>query len=546
MNAPTSPSQNQRRAARGLHRSSARESRTGSRSDRDFDAGKFVRGDEVHFLGVVWREKSPRRRHGGWRRRRSGNVGPGETFGEMALMSGDPARDLVAETRSRVMLVPLTLFQSHIMAEPRAVQHISRTIGRRFQQVMRDPAKAAAIARKEDVAGLLELKASGPSASSCSTAARRRSNTASSTRSIRRTRAPEHSSASARAARGSCNAARKANSRATCRRALRGGIRGDARGAHGPGAGVIREASRSARGHRVVHGGEKFTSAVLIDDAVLAEIEALSPLAPLHNPVNVAGIREARRVFAAVPHVAVFDTAFHATLPSHAYLYGCRYELLRKKGVRRYGFHGSSHSYVALAAAQFLQAPSARTEDGELPSRQWRVALRDRSRALGGHDHGLHAGRRAHHGHALRRSGFRRARLPRTHRGHDRGAARRTAEQEERPARAVRHFERHARGRKGRGAGTRGADGAEDFCYRVRKYIGAYVAAMGGLDVLIFTAGIGQGSAGVARSRCRACVAWASPRRAAQPRRVRGRRSRAFPPTTHPSPCSSCRPTKSA
>ena len=108
-------------------------------------------------------------------------------------------------------------------------------------------------------------------------------------------------------------------------------------------------------GHRVVHGGERFSEAVVIDDAVLGQIEALSPLAPLHNPVNVAGIREARRVFPAVPHVAVFDTAFHHTLPSYAYLYGLPYEYYEQKGVRRYGFHGTSHAYVCLRAAQHLQ-----------------------------------------------------------------------------------------------------------------------------------------------------------------------------------------------
>jgi acetate kinase len=75
----------------------------------------------------------------------------------------------------------------------------------------------------------------------------------------------------------------------------------------------------------------------------------------LHNPVNIAGIREARLAFPAIPHVAVFDTAFHSTLPSYAYLYGLPYEYYEKNGVRRYGFHGSSHSYVCLKAAQFLQ-----------------------------------------------------------------------------------------------------------------------------------------------------------------------------------------------
>ena len=96
--------------------------------------------------------------------------------------------------------------------------------------------------------------------------------------------------------------------------------------------GVIRDASEiSVVGHRVVHGGERFTEAVVINEQVLREIEALSPLAPLHNPVNVAGIREARRVFPSVPHVAVFDTAFHHTLPSYAYLYGLPYEYYEKQ-----------------------------------------------------------------------------------------------------------------------------------------------------------------------------------------------------------------------
>ncbi len=99
-----------------------------------------------------------------------------------------------------------------------------------------------------------------------------------------------------------------------------------------PETGVIREASDiSVVGHRVVHGGERFSEAVMVDEQVLQDIEALNPLAPLHNPVNVAGIREALRVFPSVPHVAVFDTAFHHTLPSYAYLYGLPYEYYEER-----------------------------------------------------------------------------------------------------------------------------------------------------------------------------------------------------------------------
>ena len=121
-------------------------------------------------------------------------------------------------------------------------------------------------------------------------------------------------------------------------------------------SGVISGAGEvSVVAHRMVHGGEKFTEGTLITDEILAQMEALSPLAPLHNPVMLEGIREMRRLYPAVPHVAVFDTAFHHTLPPYAFLYGLPHEFYEKKSVRRYGFHGSSHNYVALRAAQFLK-----------------------------------------------------------------------------------------------------------------------------------------------------------------------------------------------
>lgn len=110
-------------------------------------------------------------------------------------------------------------------------------------------------------------------------------------------------------------------------------------------------------GHRVVHGGEKFSVSVRIDDATLAQIDECSPLAPLHNPANVTGIRAARARFPDLPHVAVFDTAFHQTLPQHAYLYALPYEYYKEHHVRRYGFHGTSHRYVATEAARLLKEP---------------------------------------------------------------------------------------------------------------------------------------------------------------------------------------------
>ena len=112
-----------------------------------------------------------------------------------------------------------------------------------------------------------------------------------------------------------------------------------------------------AVGHRVVHGGSLFDSATLITPVVEAAIENLSALAPLHNPANLLGIRAARAVLPDVPHVAVFDTAFHQTMPPAAYTYALPVDLAAKHGVRRYGFHGTSHKYVSERAAVFLDRP---------------------------------------------------------------------------------------------------------------------------------------------------------------------------------------------
>ncbi|SFV63000.1 Acetate kinase [hydrothermal vent metagenome] len=114
-------------------------------------------------------------------------------------------------------------------------------------------------------------------------------------------------------------------------------------------------------GHRVVHGGEKFVQPVLIDDAVIADIEALIPLAPLHNSANLAGIKSIQRRFAHIPQVAVFDTAFHSSLQKEAYIYALPYALYEKEQIRRYGFHGSSHSYLLKATAKKLNKKPEKT-----------------------------------------------------------------------------------------------------------------------------------------------------------------------------------------
>jgi len=122
-------------------------------------------------------------------------------------------------------------------------------------------------------------------------------------------------------------------------------------------ANVLHETPIHAVGHRVVHGGPKYGDSVLVTDEVLHDIEAFSMYAPLHNPANALGIRTAQAAFPDVPHVAVFDTAFHHNIPDHARTYGIPYELSQKYGIRRYGFHGTSHAFVAARTAILLCRP---------------------------------------------------------------------------------------------------------------------------------------------------------------------------------------------
>ena len=113
----------------------------------------------------------------------------------------------------------------------------------------------------------------------------------------------------------------------------------------------------NAVGHRVLHGGTKFSGSVLIDDAVIAAVEECCDLGPLHNPANLKGIYAVQKLLPEVPQVAVFDTAFHQTMPEHAYLYPLPYEYFEKYGIRRYGFHGTSHRYVSKRVCEFLNIP---------------------------------------------------------------------------------------------------------------------------------------------------------------------------------------------
>ncbi len=122
--------------------------------------------------------------------------------------------------------------------------------------------------------------------------------------------------------------------------------------------GIVKDFDKiDAIGHRVVQGGDKFHAPVLVNELVMQEIERLSVLAPLHNPVNLAGIEFVQKAHPHIPQIAVFDTAFHTSMPDFAYMYALPYELYEKYQIRRYGFHGTSHHYVAKEAAKYLHIP---------------------------------------------------------------------------------------------------------------------------------------------------------------------------------------------
>jgi acetate kinase len=256
----------------------------------------------------------------------------------------------------------------------------------------------------------------------------------------------------------------------------------------------------AAVGHRVVHGGTRFVTPTLIDEQVETAIEELCPLAPLHNPGNLAAIRAARAALPDVPHVAIFDTAFHATLPRHAYLYGLPLEYA-EDGVRRYGFHGTSHQYVSHKAAELLGRPLA-----ELKMITMHLGNGASATAIAGGEsvdtsmgftplEGLLMGTRTgdidpgllvH----LLRGGMSLDALDQLL---NRGAGLRGMSGISNDMRDV---------RQAANAGEAGAQAAlELFAYRVKKTIGGYAAALGGLDVLVFTGGIGENDV-AARAEC--------------------------------------------
>jgi len=263
-----------------------------------------------------------------------------------------------------------------------------------------------------------------------------------------------------------------------------------------PDHGVLKSVKEiEAVGHRVVHGGEKFVSSVLVTPEVEAMIEECVVLAPLHNPHNLRGLTAARSLLPGVPHVAVFDTAFHQSMPPEAFIYGLPYELYRRHAIRRYGFHGTSHRFVSIRTARLLDRP---IEDVRIVTchlgNGCSMAAVDR-----GHSVDTTMGFTPLEGLLMgTRSGdLDAAILPWVMTMEDVTLSQLNAMLNKHSglygisgvSSDMREIE-HARA-----TGNKRARLAfEIFCYRIRKYVGAYAAAMGGLDAVTFTGGIGENS----------------------------------------------------
>ncbi|MBN2673164.1 MAG: acetate/propionate family kinase, partial [Deltaproteobacteria bacterium] len=427
-------------------------------------------------------------------------------FGEMALMTGERAMaDVIAKTRCTALLIPNSVFATQIVSHPAALQQLAKLLTERAgamgSDMQRDIHRAAETQSNDPYGFTLQSEASQKIlVINCGSSSLKYQlfDTESPEQTIKGTMENIGREGGRHLLSVNEQAFESTHSCATHSAACREMI------ATLRQKNVIRtETEITAVGHRVVHGGETFSEAVVITKKVLDKINQLCPLAPLHNPVNLAGIEAARSEFPDALHVAVFDTTFHHTLPPYAYLYALPSSYYRDHGVRRYGFHGNSHKYVSLKAAQFLKRPyndletivchlgngssicavdhgrSVDTSMGMTPTAGVPMGTR-----TGDIDPGAlcYISRlenlNANELDTLlnQKSGF----LGMSGVSNDMRALTQAAEQGD----------------------VSSALTIKTFCYQIRKYIGAYVAAMQGLDVLVFTGGIGEHSTLVRSLAC--------------------------------------------
>lgn len=440
--------------------------------------------------------------------RRIETLGIGSTFGEMALLTGlNSPVDLIAASPCRILLIPVQLFHRWVREDPAALQVFSRSIAKRstlVEQGRQETArKLADLHDDPDPYGLgltpdeaqkllvINLRTGSLKYRFFDTDDETK-NVEGQVEWIGEPQALQtHTTHLAEKKYELGQVGHREALEAALNRLV------------DPEVGVLTSLDEvTAVGHRVVHGGDRYSSPVLIDDQVLADIRSLGHLAPLHNPMHAMGIEWCQELLPDVPNIAVFDTAFHQTMPDYAFRYALPERLYTDDGIRRYGFHGPSHHYVALMAATSLKQRFSRLKIitchlGEGAS----VCAIDHGRSI---DTSMGLTPLA-------------------------GLAMVTRSGDVDPA-IVSYLVRKGLSADQiddllyRQSGMKGLSGlsgdtrdipdaanagdpkamlaAEVFTYRLRKYIGAYYAALGGLDVLVFTGGIGENAAGVRSMAC--------------------------------------------
>jgi acetate kinase len=464
-------------------------------------------GEQGRFLGVLIEgEAYVSTTDGAGKSHVIATLTPGEIFGEISLMTGNNSiADVIGRTRVKALVIPQSLFSSVLVANPLAINYISRLISSRLARYGK-PATGEANAeeflmRKADPFGF-RLRTAKPQAilvinCGSSSLKYRFFDTSNEDDDFR-------------------GAIEKIGSERAVHTWIEEGGKKSAelgrlthKEAFDAMSSVLSEVlARKGKeitlvGHRVVHGGNVFEGSVIIDEAVISAIESLSPLAPLHNPINLIGIREAANHFPNVPQVAVFDTSFHHTLAPYAYLYGLPYHFFEEDNIRRYGFHGMSHSYVSRKAAEFLKRPfnsleivSCHLGNGASVCAVDHGRSVDTSMGFTPLD-GLVMGTR---------SG-----------SVDPGALIHIARSRNLSVNELDSLLNESSGLLGisgytndmREIETKAAEGdsrsilaVKTFAYQVKKHIGAYAAAMAGLDVLVFAGGIGEKSVYVRSLAC--------------------------------------------
>lgn len=442
-------------------------------------------------------------------RRRLGWLNTGDFFGEMSLMTGEPtSAHVIADEKCRVLLIPQKTFTSYLLTNPAAVKVIARTITERLQSREKNEEERnrvdSAWKKHPDPYGLglqtirsMKLLVVNCGSSSLKYNFFDTQDPAGETRGLIERIGQEGTRHRYRNRNQDLEFDLEKGDHGTAFRAMMDMLVDGEKGV----VGDLKEID--AVGHRVVHGGEKYSKPTIVTQDVLEELEGLNHLAPLHNPVNVLGIKESFKLLPGTPQVAVFDTAFHHKIPAYAHLYGLPYEYYKEHAIRRYGFHGLSHHYVALKAAEYLKTP--------FTNLKFVTCHLGNGASVCAIDHGYSVdtsmGLTPTEGLIM---GTRSGDLdPSVVVYLQRSLGLTTEEVDDVINRksglcglsGLSNDLREIQEAAGRGD-RRSLLAIQVFCYRIKKYIGSYAAAMGGVDAVIFTGGIGEGSVGV---RARAC-----------------------------------------